>query len=354
MQKGLNSNFYNCICNDHSQLVLDINEVIQCQICDLYSHKKCFPYLKMEKDEFICPSCQLDFLNPLVRIQKILLPPTFLKKSDKNHKIEQNQANKISDLMNNFNNINLNELLMQSKNIKEAQNEENKFTFDLLPYFREFRDNDYYLVIYCLKLDNKGFKNEWPENSTIIINGNKNFLLGAVNKLEIENKNMPIIFPSDLSLTTDDYINVINNRFMKRNLTRSFMDYFTIGQNQIEILLPPKTDFKNNLYCICIRTEFLMSTRYVYLTFLKNSYVIYYERNKNKKQLVEINSDKELRKKFENYDKFKTKGIFCKHFECFELLNILEKYDETGGPMICHICDEIIGAFRLVQNEKDY
>lgn len=349
--------YYNCICKNYTETIISKTKLIQCQFCNLFSHKKCVQYLTM-KENFICPECQLLLLNPLVKIQKILLSPTFLT-FENNEKTKKNSLKHPFKDMDIFTNIFPNEY--SSDNNSDINNSKNKniFSFNIPDDYFIFESNEnsinYFIVIYCLKLEGYGFKNEWPENTKLFINENKRKFLGSQKKLIDNTKRyLPIIF-SYSSLTELFFPNVNNiykkndsENFMKINSIGLVKDCFSPGENNIRFSFEDnstswKNNLKNNLYIITIRREYIITPEFVINTIKKNSYAIFYS-----KKLIKtpMSRSKEFKEKF-FMETFRSKGFFCCHFELFDVLKILKKYNSDGMPLICPICKKIIGNFIL-------
>jgi hypothetical protein len=312
------------------------------------------------KDDYICPECQMILLNPLVKIQKILLAPTFLT-FEKNEKTIKNNKSHSLD-MNIFTNILPEEYTLDISNNSDINNHthcKNIFNFNLPNDFFNFETNEtcrnFFIVIYCLKLEEKGFKNEWPENTKLFINEHKIKFLGSEKKLIDNNKrHLPVVF-SYSSLTElffPDINNIYNKNesenFMKTNYIGLVKDCFNPGENNLRFSFednsnPGESHLKNNLYCITIRREYIITPEMA-LNFIKmNSYMIFYSKNFIKTPIS-------FTKKFKEnlfLGTFKSKGFFCCHFELFDVLKILKKYNTDGMPLICPICKKIIGNFIL-------
>ena len=307
MKKGLN--YYNCICKNYKKELINKSDVIKCTFCGLYSHKDCLPYLNLNPKDFICPECQLLLINPLSRIQLILLYPSLLDMDS--HSI----SNK---------NINLNFL------------EKNIFKFDIPIDFRLIESNrddqllNVFIVIYCLKLEGRGFKNEWPLDTSFYINESTDKFFGSKKFMIDNNKRyLPLIFSyhtqTKYYFSPNYYINLSGRNFMEKNFLDSVNDRFIQGSNTIHFYFDNIENRKNenNLYVITIRREFLVSPEFAVNILLQNSYITFYDKKKLEKK-PEF-KEKEMKDKLFPPE-FKSKGIFCKHKELFDVLKLLQKY----------------------------
>ena len=325
MKKGLN--YYNCICKNYSKSKINISEVKKCNFCGLYSHNDCLPYLNMSSKEFICPECQLLLLNPLSRFQLILLYPSLLTVDSG--------------------------IIYQDKN----KQQKNIFKFKIPSDFFLFESSDnnqllnVFIVIYCLKLEGKGFKNEWPLNTTLYINeSNKKFLGCKKGSIDNNKRYLPLIFSynsqNEYFLKSYFYINSNEQNFMVKNIFGLVKDCFIQGENIIRFSFEDSNPFKNenNLYVITIRREYFITPEYAVNILLQNSYITFYEKKKLK--IKPEFKKKEMKEKLFEQE-FRSKGLFCKHKELFDVFKLLKKYYNDGNNLICPLCNEIIGYFRI-------
>ena len=273
----------NCICDFKKEN--EPIDLIKCIKCQNYQHKKCvIDCLNSINHDYICPQCQVDYseiyINP---IKRILPAKTF----NQTYKINENNINKEYTF---------------------------SFNINLFEYNPTKKNRKGFIMIRCLKLGEKYFNLKWPEKLDISIN-NKFFL--SLNN----GGNNPIIFSQSLFLKNNFqspnlYYNITNIHFY--NIDSYFKDKLL---NTLSIKITKKD---------CLEGQQFFSYNYVlsidYVEMLNEDEIIELIPHKNdKNKILEIVSNNNIKSEKvdlfypENYIEIPVRGIFCNHFNVFDL-----------------------------------
>ena len=307
----------NCICLEKPEN--NIQDLIECSICNNYQHKKCvFDCINSINHDYICPQCQIYNSEIYIKQIKNILP-----------------AKKFNQTV-----------LKNSNNI----NHEYTFSFkiNLYEYHPTEKHRKGFIIIRCLKLGKKYFNLKWPEKVKIIINKktfNLNnprnpllFKLRSITKNDFANRNYyyniyNISFHDDI-IFNDKNINNITIKIIERDVSegKQFFSYnYALSIDYVEMLnkdevlklIPHKSD-KNEI-----------------LKIINNG---------------NVNSENVDLFHPVNYIEIPARGMFCNHFKVFDLKHFLSFWN-VHKKYYCIFCKKPINylyiddIFKNILNE---
>ena len=307
----------NCICLEKPEN--NIQDLIECSICNNYQHKKCvFDCINSINHDYICPQCQIYNSEIYIKQIKNILP-----------------AKKFNQTV-----------LKNSNNIKH------EYTFSFKINLYEYHPTEIhrkgFIIIRCLKLGKKYFNLKWPEKVKIIINKktfNLNnprnpllFKLRSITKNDFANRNYyyniyNISFHDD-SIFIDKNINDITIKIIERDVSegKQFFSYnYALSIDYVEMLnkdevlklIPHKSD-KNEI-----------------LKIINNG---------------NVNSENVDLFHPVNYIEIPARGMFCNHFKVFDLKHFLSFWN-VHKKYYCIFCKKPINylyiddIFKNILNE---
>ena len=273
----------NCICDFKKEN--EPIDLIKCIKCENYQHKKCvIDCLNSINHDYICPQCQVDYSEIYINPVKRILPA---KKFNQTFKINENNIN-----------------------------QEYNFTFNinLFEYNPTKINRKGFIMIRCLKLGEKYFNLKWPEKLDISIN-NKLFL-----KLN-NGRNNPIIFSQSFFLknnfqSTNLYYNITNTHFY--NIDSYFKDKIL---NTITIKITEKDNLEGKQF---FSYNYVLTIDFVEMLNEDEIIELIPHKNNNDK-ILEIVSNNNIKSEKvdlfypEDYIEIPVRGIFCNHFNVFDL-----------------------------------
>ena len=307
----------NCICLEKPEN--NIQDLIECSICNNYQHKKCvFDCINSINHDYICPQCQIYNSEIYINQIKNILP-----------------AKKFNQTV-----------LKNSNNIKHEYTF--SFKINLYEYHPTEKHRKGFIIIRCLKLGKKYFNLKWPEKVKIIINKktfNLNnprnpllFKLRSITKNDFANRNYyyniyNISFHDD-SIFIDKNINDITIKIIERDISegKQFFSYnYALSIDYVEMLnedevlklIPHKSD-KNEI-----------------LKIINNG---------------NVNSENVDLFHPVNYIEIPARGMFCNHFKVFDLKHFLSFWN-VHKKYYCIFCKKPINylyiddIFKNILNE---
>ena len=307
----------NCICLEKPEN--NIQDLIECSICNNYQHKKCvFDCINSINHDYICPQCQIYNSEIYIKQIKNILP-----------------AKKFNQTV-----------LKNSNNIKHEYTF--SFKINLYEYHPTEKHRKGFIIIRCLKLGKKYFNLKWPEKVKIIINKktfNLNnprnpllFKLRSITKNDFANRNYyyniyNISFHDD-SIFIDKNINDITIKIIERDVSegKQFFSYnYALSIDYVEMLnkdevlklIPHKSD-KNEI-----------------LKIINNG---------------NVNSENVDLFHPVNYIEIPARGMFCNHFKVFDLKHFLSFWN-VHKKYYCIFCKKPINylyiddIFKNILNE---
>ena len=307
----------NCICLEKPEN--NIQDLIECSICNNYQHKKCvFDCINSINHDYICPQCQIYNSEIYIKQIKNILP-----------------AKKFNQTV-----------LKNSNNIKHEYTF--SFKINLYEYHPTEKHRKGFIIIRCLKLGKKYFNLKWPEKVKIIINKktfNLNnprnpllFKLRSITKNDFANRNYyyniyNISFHDD-SIFIDKNINDITIKIIERDVSegKQFFSYnYALSIDYVEMLnkdevlklIPHKSD-KNEI-----------------LKIINNG---------------NVNSENVDLFHPVDYIEIPARGMFCNHFKVFDLKHFLSFWN-VHKKYYCIFCKKPINylyiddIFKNILNE---
>ena len=307
----------NCICLEKPEN--NIQDLIECSICNNYQHKKCvFDCINSINHDYICPQCQIYNSEIYIKQIKNILP-----------------AKKFNQTV-----------LKNSNNIKHEYTF--SFKINLYEYHPTEKHRKGFIIIRCLKLGKKYFNLKWPEKVKIIINKktfNLNnprnpllFKLRSITKNDFANRNYyyniyNISFHDDI-IFNDKNINNITIKIIERDVSegKQFFSYNyalsidyveMLNQDEVLKLIPHKSD-KNEI-----------------LKIINNG---------------NVNSENVDLFHPVNYIEIPARGMFCNHFKVFDLKHFLSFWN-VHKKYYCIFCKKPINylyiddIFKNILNE---
>ena len=294
-----------CICNHHnsnSQLFSfspDDPDIIFCPSCKFYQHITCIqPCNKMKT--YVCPQCQFHKLDFHLNLLHQILAPSIVTP------------------------------IPDQKNTHE-------FTFPInFQFFPSKKGRLYYLLIVrCLRLTDKGYSFEWPNNASI-----------KINKTQIKGNEISTKRPLYFSITEHQ-----NDKLKKHYPYRLIKDYFIDkGNNTLTLDINNQNNVKNepnqNSYVITIEyvsVEPNIDKIKQSIPKLNNKGDICIMLFKGNSML--LNETVELMDIFytmTGYIGIPARGIDCAHFTCFDLDKFLHlaKTSRSTVKYYCPICKQ--------------
>jgi hypothetical protein len=307
----------NCICLEKPEN--NIQDLIECSICNNYQHKQCvFDCINSINHDYICPQCQIYNSEIYINQIKNILP-----------------AKKFNQTV-----------LKNSNNIKHEYTF--SFKINLYEYHPTEKHRKGFIIIRCLKLGKKYFNLKWPEKVKIIINKktfNLNnprnpllFKLRSITKNDFANRNYyyniyNISFHDD-SIFIDKNINDITIKIIERDISegKQFFSYnYALSIDYVEMLnedevlklIPHKSD-KNEI-----------------LKIINNG---------------NVNSENVDLFHPVDYIEIPARGMFCNHFKVFDLKHFLSFWN-VHKKYYCIFCKKPINylyiddIFKNILNE---
>lgn len=319
----------NCPCNSY----LDKSTIL-CNICKKFQHKLCV-IGQLNMRNYICQSCQIDKMDPFIKIENKLASIILLKYKNKNFSpskatLSFTISNEIKSKISEYNNK-----LIIDKDINNYNPSKNPL----------------YIALRCLRLDSFGYEHHWPSNSKIFLNNNllkENKLLKDT-PLSKQRRDYPLIFylnksdrdynihrySLDYMFNYYDYLNeldinhfnILNNNFLNDNDKFSYvisLDLIKILSYN-DVLINTKIIDEYELIHKIIYNNFKYNTKF-YKNFSESKDVFV---KKERISLIDIISGKKITNPVRSYN--------CTHLAVFDLEKFL--YNNIKSKKFdCPIC----------------